>query len=343
MNIIRKIRFHLKVWRRTLSIDDFALLLAWSSSLFDPSPNEKMAQRLLKKYFKHPLSSEELTLLADEKYLTAQNLFLEALKQRPMTDKEQNFLVGAMPWNFLKRFPAKLSDAYVSLLLAKRNPLKIAAYCHDFDLPSRFEKELLAKYRQSLMRRDEKMFYRNTFGKTEINGWHKALISYLEGSGNRFLSIESQSQILDFNDDEITQKLVSRASIADHFIYRNNLKKLIENNNVEAVRLLLRESYIIPEFKDLLFKHMPQLKTQYDIAEERRYWYEKEQKDQCFYGAQSFTPYELNFVLKHQEMSPDDDGEFKETYIIPFFGRFGSCMRAYIGYYYPDLIDKLVQ
>ena len=86
---------------------------------------------------------------------------------------------------------------------------------------------------------------------------------------------------------------------------------------------------------------MPQFNKQFELAEYRRLWYEKERADKTFYGALTFTPYELSLVLKHKEMSEANDQEFKETYIEPFIGRFRSCMRAYVAYYYPELAPQM--
>ena len=296
---------------------------------------------MLKKYFKHPLGQEKLGLLADERYLTAQDLWLEACRTRLVTEKEVNFLVGSMPWNFLRHFPVKLPDSYVSVLFAKRNPQKIIAYCRDLDLPERFERLLIEKYQQSLIHEDEKMTYSSCFEKTKINGWKEALFSYLEGEGKRLTALMIQQKLLDMRDMEIILKLVARATIADKFLHPDIVRRLIQEHKTEAVKLLLRESYLGHDMKEFLTRCMPQFNKQFELAEYRRLWYEKERADKTFYGALTFTPYELALVLKHKEMSEANDQEFKETYIEPFIGRFRSCMRAYVAYYYPELAPQM--
>ena len=341
MNIIKKIRFLWKVWTRTLSAEDFSSLLALTADFFSTSADKKVATRLLKTYFKHPLTQNELNSLGCVQYLEAQDIWLNALRNRKMTDTEQSFLVRHMPWNILRRFPQELSYPYITVLFAVRDPQKIVAYCRDFDLLPMFEKSLILKYRSSLKQEDPKMFYCG-FGNSNINGWSRALEAYLEGTGKRLMSKDVQQMLLDLKDEKILQKLILRCNIVHNCLYRDTIKRLIKENNVEAMRLLLRESYLPSDMADLLAKHMPQLIKQCNIADHRRLVYEKEQKEKTFMGALTFNEREFRLVLKHFETSPQAEKKFEEIYIEPFLGTFGPCMHAYIAYHFPDLIDKIV-
>ena len=350
MNIIKKIRFLWKVWRRTLSIEEFSDLVNLSETSFFASKENndtKFAGRLLKIYFKHPLTQEETDLLFNQGHLTAQDIWLKAVKHRKMSDNEQEGLVRRMPWHFMRRFPAKLSDDYIAILFAERNPQKITAYCRDFSLPVKFEKLLLEKYQQSLKTPDAKMQYRKISGKS-IDGWAEALDVYLDGpyyTGDRFASRERQKQLLELNDQQLIEKLVARSSIVENRLHGDTMWALIKQNNVDAMRLLLRESYLNGSSALINFfdEKMPQLEAQYCIAQHRRNLYEVEQRDGKFYGALTFTGREERLVIKHQTTAPDEMDEFVETYIEPLMHTFGPCMCAYVAYHFPQLANKALK
>lgn len=314
-----------------------------------PSADNKTAQWLLKMYFKEPLRQEEMDLLVSSEYMTAQDIWLKAVKHREMSDIEQDGLVRQMPWNILREFPRELSKDYVAILFAERNPEKIVAYCRYFVLPEKFEKMLIEKYQQSLSENDTKMQY-SKFGKSLINGWGEALEVYLDGpyyQDKRLTSKDVQQKLLALNDEKITEKLILRCTIVENRLHGDTMWTLIEQNNVEAMRLLLRESYLNGSRALINFfnEKMPQLEAQYCISQHRRNLYEVEQRDGKFYGALIFTEREHRLVMKHRLTAPDEMDEFVETHIKPLLltRAFGPCMCAYIAYHFPQLADEALR
>ena len=350
MDTIKKIRFLWKVWRRILSIDEFSYLVNLSETSWLTSKenhDHKTAEWLLKIYFKHPLHPEETELLFNPGHLTAQDIWLKAVKHRKMSDNEQDGLVRHMPWHFMRRFPTKLSDDYIAILFVERNPQKIIAYCRDFSLQVKFEKLLLEKYQQSLKTPDDKMQYRKV-SSNYINGWAEALDAYLDGpyyTGDRFSSRDMQKQLLNLNDQRLLEKLISRCTIVENRLHGDTMWTLIEQNNVEAIRLLLRESYLNGSSALINFfdEKMPQLEAQYCISQHRRNLYEVEQRRGELLGALTFTEREERLVEKHLKTPPDEMDEFIETYIEPLMHTFGPCMCAYIAYHFPQLADKALK
>lgn len=350
MKIIKKLCFLWKVWRRTLSIEEFSFLLHQSeiSWLSSQTADTKFIEKLLRLYFKHPLRQDELDLLINTGHTTtAQDLWLDTVKHRSLTTEEEDGLVRRMPWHFMRRFPCKLSDDYITVLFVERNPLKIISYCRSFAMPKKYEKMLLDRYAASLQSPDPKMQYRKHSG-TFINGWAEALEVYLEGpyyTGERFASKDIQRQLIDLNEQRLTEKLISRCSIIKNCLHGDTMWALIEQNNVDAMRLLLRESYLNGSSALMNFFNdkMPQLETQECISRHRRNLYEIEQRDKVFYGALTFTKREQNLVLKHHLTAPADMDEFVETYIKPFIHTFGPCMCAYVAYHFPQLAHEALQ
>ena len=315
--------------------------------LSKPSADNKTAQWLLKMYFRKPLRQEEMDLLVSSKYTTAQDVWLDAAKHRKMSNIEQDGLVRSMPWNSLRKFPRELPDDYIAVLFAERNPQKIVAYCSYFVLPEKFEKMLIEKYRQSLNEKDAKMQYCK-LGISRINGWGEALEAYLEGpyyTGVRFASKEVQKQLIELNDQSLIEKLILRCSIVENCLHGDTMWALIEQNNVEAMRLLLRDSYLNGSSALINFfnEKMPQLEFQEYISMHRRNLYEVEQRCGELLGALTFTEREQRLVMKHHSTAPDEIDEFVETYIEPLMHTFGPCMCAYIAYYFPQLADKALK
>lgn len=349
MRIITKIRFLWKVWRRTLSIEEFSELLNqcevhWLSK---PSADNKTAQWLLKRYFKKPLRREEMDLLVNSTHITAQDIWLKVAKYRKLSNIEQDGLVRRMPWNFLREFPGKLSNDYIAILFAERNPEKIVAYCRHFVLPKKFEKMLIEKYQQSLNNEDTKMLYRK-LGRSYINGWAEALDAYLEGpyyTGDRLASKEVQKQLIELNEQPLIEKLISRCSIIKNYLHGDTIWMLIEQNNVDAMRLLLRESYLNGSSALMNFFNdkMPQLEPQECISRHRRNLYEVEQRCGELLGALTYTEREERLVMKHHFTAPNEMDEFVETYIEPLIHTFGPCMCAYIAYHFPQLAEKALR
>ncbi|MBO6288736.1 MAG: hypothetical protein J6N45_00230 [Alphaproteobacteria bacterium] len=349
MGTIKKLRFLWKVWRRTLSIEEFSYLLSISeTSCFSPQKKaSKTAGWLLKLYFKHPLNPEEASLLFNQGHSTAQDIWLEAVKHRKMSDTEQDGLVRHMPWNFMRCFTTPLSDDYIAVLFAERNPQKIVAYCRDFALPNKFEKRLLEKYEQSRTTPDIKMQYRR-ISSMGLDGWAEALDAYLEGpyyTGERFATKERQKQLVELNDQHLTEKLIARCSIVKNNLHSDTMWALIEQNNVDALRLLLRESYLNGPYALINFfnEKMPQLEAQYCISQHRRNLYEVEQRCGKLFGALTFTEREERLVIKHSLTAPDEMDEFVETYIEPLMHTFGPCMCAYVAYHFPQLAQKALK
>ena len=352
MNIIEKIRFLWKTWRRTLSIDEFSTLLNLSGTTYfaKQSSDNKTARWLLGIYFKASLRPEEQKLLTSSLYSKAQDQWLKIAKHRNLTDEEQYMLVHQMPWNFLRRFPKKLSDTYVEALFDDRNPLKIVAYCRSFALPEKFEKFLIENYQKSLKTIDEKMQYQK-YGNRTINGWAEALIAYLEGPDfrdKRLTAKDVQIQLLHLNDDKIVEKLILRCSIIENILHEDIIWELIDKNKADALRLLLRESYLAgsPSQINHFEAKMPQLKAQMLIAKLRREQYLLEQEKHVFIGALVFKPREDFLIQKHHLYQSEDQNnldEFVKLYIQPQINTFGSCMCAYIAYHFPQLANDALK
>ena len=349
MDTIKKLCFLRKVWRRTLSIEEFSYLVnLCETSCFSPQKkNSKSAGWLLKLYFKHPLKQEEADILFNIRQTTAQDIWLEAVKHRKMSDLEQDGLVRRMPWHFTRFFPCELSDDYITILFATRNPQKIVAYCRDFALSEKYEKLLLDGYAKSLQSPDHKMQYRYLCGSF-INGWAEALDAYLEGpyyTGERFASKDIQRQLIDLNEQRLTEKLILRCSIIKNCLHGDTIWALIAQNNVDALRLLLRESYLNGSSALINFfnEKMPQLEAQERISRHRRNLFEIEHRCGQFLGALTFTKREQRLVIKHHDTAPENMDEFVETYIEPLMHTFGPCMCAYIAYHFPQLAQKALK
>ena len=346
MSIIRKKHLAWKVWRRTLSSEDFLVLLNLSTGMGFGSWNEgKRVFRLLKRYFKQPLTLEEMNLLCAPAYDLAQDDWLMAKRQKPMTGIEENVMVKYMPWNIVRKFPHKLSAGALAVLFAERDPLKIVAYCREFDLPGDFEMLLIDKYEESLKKPDEKMRY-TYLGKTYFNAWQTALEAYLEAmdiEDQRMLYKVVQLRLLDLNDPEVTKKLILRSSIVENRLHEDVIWHLINTNNVEAVRLILRESYLPSNaLSDFVDQKMPQLQLQVSWAKIRRSVYLREQKNKVFLGALTFDEREMHLVRKYAFLQPGHEKEYAETYIVPGLGTFKPCMCAWIGYYFPELLGRCI-
>lgn len=344
MDTIKKISFLWKVLRGTLSIEEFSYLIGLVDTVFARQTAEcRFAKLLLKLYFKGHLQQAEADVLINSN-MSAQDLWVEAVRGKTLTDIELEMLVRRLPWYFTWTFPVQLSAVYLDILFAECNPEKIVAYCCDFSLPEEFEKKLLEKYRQSLTLPDIKMQYTKLGGR-QINGWAEALEKYLRfgyDTDKRFASKDMQKKLLMIQNADLTNALIKRCSIARNILHEDVVWYLVEQHNEDALRLLMRGSYL-PNIELLLQKierEMPQLKEPLAIAQYRREIYLIEQKRGVFLGALSFFPYEHNIVCKYLETGEADKAKFAELYILPWLDKFRPCMCAYVAYHFPYLADK---
>lgn len=345
MNIIKKICLYWKVWRRTLSIEEFSFCVnSAETSLFSKEKTDaKVIQKILKFYFTHTvLCDDEMKILCNQRYYQAQEIWLETARlKKSLTEAEEDMLVRQMPWNTLRNFPQALSDYYLTVLFAERNPYKIVAYCRKYSLSEKFEKILLEEYQKSLSQPDQKMTYRR-FTQYELNGWAEALDVYLDGyrmNKKHFSTSDIPLVILKSNDNNLIEKLIKQCSIADNFLPDTCLWYLIEQGKEKALRLLLCESYL-PNYSLMLLrleKVYPHLKSALSISRYRREIYLLEQKHNVFLGALSLTPREHNIVCKHITTPLEDIENFEETYIQPLLNKFKPCMCAYVAYHFPQL------
>ena len=305
----------------------------------------KFAKKLLKIYFKGNLTEAEVNLLADSQ-MQVHDLWIEAIRGKNLTDIELELLVRRIPWYFTWRFPVSLSEAYLKVLFAERNPVKIVAYCRDFSLPKEFETELLEKYQQSLSIADSKMQY-SKFGRRQINGWAEAIEEYLRSSdynNERFVSQNVQQQLLNMKNADLTRALIKRCTIVKNTLHEDIIWSLVEQQDEKLIAQLLCESYLpnIPALLVKLEENMPQLKTQMEIAQYRREVYLIEQEQYVFLGALAFLPREEKIIRKYAETSDEDKDEFIDLYIKPWMGSFRPCMCAYMAYHFPDLASQLL-
>lgn len=303
----------------------------------------RFARQLLKLYFKGHLQQAEADILVNS-HMSVQYLWVETMRGKNLTDIELEMLVRRLPWYFTWTFPVRLSAVYLDILFAECNPKKIVAYCRDYCLPEEFENKLLEKYRQSITLPDVKMQYTKLGGR-QINGWAEALERYL-GPGydksERFASKDVQLKLLMMQNADLTNALIKRCSIAKNILDGDVVWYLVEQHNEDALRLLLRESYL-PNIMSLLQKierEMPQLKVPLAIAQYRREIYLIEQEKGMFLGALSFFPREHNIVCKYLETPETDKAKFAELYILPWLDKFRPCMCAYVAYHFPYLADK---
>lgn len=306
----------------------------------------KVARWLLKRYFKQPLNSEELDVLASFGFTTAQDDWLKAMRGREASYEEMKVMIEKMPWHMLRRFPFELPKAFLAMLFAYRNSQKIVAYCRDYALPERFEEDLIENYRQSLKTPDDKMQY-TYFGGSSVNGWAKALEVYLDGShfDERLTTKDIQMKLLDLGDNKIIEKFILRCNIIRNPLHEDMIWRLISEGYVDMIRLMLRESYIVapPLMVDLIEKRMPKVLAQYYIAKLRRETYLKEQQKRIFLGGLTFTDREKWIVERHQKTAADDMDDFVLTSVKPWINSFSPCMSAYLAYYFPELADDLLK
>ena len=314
------------------------------NTVFVKQKNEyRFARHLLKLYFKGHLQQAEADILVNS-HLSAQELWVETVRDKSLTDIELEMLVRRLPWYFTWTFPVQLSAVYLDILFAESNTKKIMAYCRDFSLPEEFEKKLLEKYRQSLTLPDVKMQYTKLGGR-QINGWAEAIEKYLHfgyGTDKRFASKDMQKKLLMMQNAALTNALIKRCSIVRNILHDDVVWYLVEQPNEDALRLLMRESYL-PNIMLLLQKierEMPQLKVPLAIAQYRREIYLIEQEEGMFLGALSFFPREHNIVCKYLETPETDKAKFAELYILPWLDKFRPCMCAYVAYHFPYLADK---
>ena len=290
-------------------------------------------------YFKGDLQQSEVEILANSQ-MSAQYLWVEAVRGKELNGVELELLVRHLPWYFTWRFPVQLSIDYLNILFAERNPEKIVAYCCDYALPEEFEKLLIEKYQQSLKEPDAKMTYMTPGGR-EINGWAKALRTYLSFGGmkgERLTSKEVQQQILMLKDANLTNALIKRCSIIKNILNDDIIWDLVKEHNEEGLRLLLLESYL-PDLPALMLKieqEMPGLQDAIAIANYRREVYFIEQKHCVFLGALTPLPRENGIISKYLESSETDKAEIAELYVKPWLNSFRPCMCAYVAYHFPD-------
>ena len=185
------------------------------------------------------------------------------------------------------------------------------------------------------------MTYFTAFGHEPVNGWKRALSNYLGGSdplGKRLQTKTVQKMILDLHDDGLIKDLVSSCNIANNRLDHDVIWNLIKENKVEAMRLLLRESYVIASSAlfDFLEKQMPQLVPQYYIALYRHNVYLQEQRDHVFLGALGFSAREMRFVERGCFTDSADPTEIE--WLLPTFG---PCMLAHIAYHCPQFAEKI--
>lgn len=303
----------------------------------------QFAKWLLKLYFKGHLQQAEADVLVNS-HMSAQGLWVESARGKVLTDIELEMLVRRLPWYSTWNFPVQLPAVYLDILFAECNPEKVVAYCRDFSLPEEFEKKLLEKYRQSLTLPDVKMQYTKLGGR-QINGWAEALEKYLcfgYDKRERFASKEVQQKLLTIQNADLTNALIKRCSIAENVLNDSVVWSLVKLHDENALRLLLRESYL-PNIMMLLRKlkqEMPQLEVPLAIAQYRREIYLIEQEKGVFLGALSFLPYEHNIVCKYLETEESDKAVFAELYILPWLSKFRPCMCAYVAYHFPYLADR---
>lgn len=299
----------------------------------------RFARRLLKMYFKGNLQQIEADILVNSQ-ISAQDLWVEAVRGKELNEVELELLVRHLPWYFTWSFPVQLSTNYLTILFAECNPEKIAAYCCNYALPEEFEKLLIEKYKQSLGKPDAKMMYTTPGGRV-INGWAKALRTYLTFGGiegERLTSKEVQKQILMLGDDCLTEALIKRCSIVKNILDDDIIWDLVERHKEKELRLLLLESYIpnLPALMLEIERKMPGLQDAIAIANYRRDVYLLEQKHCVFLGALTPLPRETSIINKYLESSETDKAEIAELYIKPWLNSFKPCMCAYVAYHFPD-------
>ena len=321
-----------------MSLDEFSNLLESTASF--TAENSKNAQRLLAIYFRKPLKEEEINLLVKASFGIAQNLWLNAAKKRKLYHHEILYMIKYMPWNVTRSFPAELPEFYLAELFSGRDPYKIVSYCRSYVLPEKFEQLLIDEYRKNLLNPDEKMQIL-LVGKS-IDGWAKALGTYIEfddGSLKRFKSKELQKQIIDLNNPKMTAKLASCCNIIQKYLHDDIVMYLLERNDVETLRIILREGYLDVSFRDLLKEKMPQLLSQFYIALIRR---ERYLENEYNYDALCLRKREAALVQMQLTTDPEEMADFEEYYIKPFLHSFCLCMLAHIAYYFPDLADDIL-
>lgn len=327
-----------------MSIDEFSFLvgLVDDYEFIANSKKQMWAEKSLRIYFRHPLQKQEVDVLAKASS-TIQDVWIESVFDRKLTDIELEMLVLRMPWHRFRRFPQKLPEEYLQMLFATRNPLKIVAYCRDFALPLKFEKMLIEKYRCSLQEPDEKMAILK-FGGEEVNGWREALEAYLSGVGKeKMASRESQKMLLGLDDDDLLYMLIERCSISSSLLHEDMIASLIKRKKTEALRLLLKVSFM-PNILALtltLKQEIPELKYQYYIAEKRYRCFIKEQKKGVFIGAIAPKAKEVNLLLKYYETPADEKDEFAQIYLLPWLHTFSPSMCAFMAYYFPQYAEDI--
>ena len=327
-----------------MSIDEFSFLvgLVDDNAFLAKSTMQMWAKKLLRIYFRHPLQKQQADILAKAS-LTVQDVWLESVCGRKLTDIELEMLVERMPWHSFRRFPQWLPEEYLQILFATRNPRKIVAYCREFALPLKFEKMLIEKYRCSLQKNDAKMTIFK-FGRKEVNGWREALEAYLSGVGDeKMTSCESQKMLLDLADDDLLYMLIERCSISSELLHQDVIWSLVEQHKTEALRLLLKVSSIpnIPALIIKLEQKIPELKYQYYIAEKRYRCRIKELENGVFIGAIAPKPKELDLLLKYDKYSADEKDEFAQIYLLPWLHTFSPSMCAFMAYYFPQYAEDI--
>lgn len=336
MGIIKKLQLFYKAWKGNLSIDELSGLCAQCEDKLDKGLLS--AQECLKMCFRRNLTEAEAETVAKSSW-AVQNLYLQTVRDCELSEAEQAMLVRQMPWDMTKQFPAPLNDELAAELFAGKDARKIVAYCRQFVLPEKLELELIDNYRRSLT--DESFAMPYGFLEKKLNGWKEALHRYLTAnfSQGRMAGEASQQALLALNEAAMTVALMKCADILHNPLSEKTLTALIEGKNEEAIRVLLRESYLPTKVSPALTKCLPQLKYQDNIATLRHALAKVENELGRFLGAESPSANEFTAVQEYitHVGTEEQKAEFLEVWLLPMlYGEISPYMCAWVAYYYPE-------
>jgi len=343
MNIILKVKLFIKAKFGKLSTDEFTML----AEVYHTEPRTKdyhVSKKILSLYFKNTsLTPEIADIVGKASYQNVQNLFLEN-KKGPLSEIEQAMLVRQMKWDIIKRFSAPLDEPFIAEMFERCEPLKIIAYCLDFQLPEKWEHFLFGKYQESLKTPDEQMKV-GMMKKTE-NGWHKALAAYLSGGfeQSRMAGADMQQKILELQDNNLLLPYLKRCTMAYQPLTENSWRYLLENKHLAEIRLLLKRSYAPETIATDIKVQFPELEWALLISQKRYRIYLMEKEYHLFFGAQAPTHGEYKVIMLYTQSEGRKDEDIKlfcSMYIEPLLSELVSpTTSAWIAYHFPKLEEK---
>lgn len=343
MNIILEVKLLIKAKYGRLSKDEFTML----AKVYHTEPRARdyrVCEKILRLYFRNNQLTQEIAdIVGNASYQNVQNLFLDN-KKEPLSEIEQAMLVRQMKWDIIKKFPAPLDEPFIAEMFERREPLKIIAYCRDFQLSEKWEHFLFEKYLESLKTPDEQMMCGIT--KKTDNGWHKALVAYLSGGfeQSRMADADMQQKILELQDDDLLLLYLRRCTMAYQPLTENSWRYLMEIKHLAGIRLLLKRSYAPETVVTDIKVQFPELKWPLIISQKRYKIYLLEKEYRLFLGAQAPTYNEHKVILLYiqsEDRKEKDVKLFCSMYIKPLLsGLVSPSTSAWIAYHFPKLEEK---